>query len=369
MIARARLAGLGLGLLATVFWASLYVVTRLLFGNFTVDPLTLTFLRFLMASVFFVGLAAAMGRGRELFRALVRHGWTFAFLGLIGVFMEGALQFYSLQYTTAVRSCLFSNATPILTVLIAAVLLKDPVTPRIAAGMAVGLLAIILGMGQAGSDQFMGRSSYTGDLLALMSAVCWSVYTVGGIGVTRQYGGLISASAAMLAGTAITLAFLLATGRPVFPRHARAGLVGHGIPGGGRFGIGLRGLVQRFEISQGRRTGGVWLSFHHDHRRPGHAAGEGTADAHVWNCLCGSVAGHLADGRAGPAEMSRRAPPGPAGPAPLARWPGNGHAGTAIFSTKKQIFPVAGQCLQEYLQPETRKCDSAQIKFQKSLDK
>ncbi len=35
---RAWLAGLGLGLLATVFWASLYVVTRLLFGNFTVDP-------------------------------------------------------------------------------------------------------------------------------------------------------------------------------------------------------------------------------------------------------------------------------------------------------------------------------------------
>ena len=218
MIARGRMAGLGLGLLATVFWASLYVVTRLLFGNFTVDPLTLTFLRFLMASVFFVGLAAVMGRGRELFRALVRHGWTFAFLGLTGVFGEGALQFYSLQYTTAARSCLFANASPILTALIAAMLLKEPITPRMAAGMAVGLLAMILGMGgQAGSDQFMGRSSYTGDLLALMSAVCWSVYTVGGIGVTRQYGGLISASAAMLAGTAITLAFLLATGRPVFP--------------------------------------------------------------------------------------------------------------------------------------------------------
>lgn len=218
MMMRDKTAGLILGLVATAFWASLYVVTRLLFGNFTVDPLALTFIRFLMASVFFVGLVIAMGRGPALITALRERFWSFAFLGLTGVFGEGASQFYSLQYTTAARSCLFANASPILTVMIAAMFLKEPVTKRAGLGMIVGLLAMILGMGgQAGSDKYMGASSYVGDLLALLSAVCWSAYTVGGNGVTKRYGGLVSASAAMLVGTAITLGFLLATGRPVFP--------------------------------------------------------------------------------------------------------------------------------------------------------
>ncbi|MGI6088233.1 MAG: DMT family transporter [Kiritimatiellia bacterium] len=218
MLRRGKLVGLGLGLLATVFWASLYSVTRLLFGNFEVDPLTLTFLRFLMASVFFVGVAIVMGRGRDLLRALRRDGLAFIFLGLTGVFAEGALQFYSLQYTTGMRSCVFSNASPILTVLIAALWLKEPITRRMGIGMIVGLAAMILGLaGQPGSDQFMESSSYLGDFLALMSAVCWSLYTVGGDSVTKRYGGLISASSAMLTGTVITLVFLLITGRPVFP--------------------------------------------------------------------------------------------------------------------------------------------------------
>ena len=77
---------MGLGLLATVFWASLYVVTRLVFGNFVVDPLVLTFIRFLMASVFFVVVVVLMGQGRNLYAAIRGRFWTFAFLGLAGVF-------------------------------------------------------------------------------------------------------------------------------------------------------------------------------------------------------------------------------------------------------------------------------------------
>lgn len=213
-----KIIGLGLGLLATVFWASLYVVTRLVFGNFVVDPLVLTFIRFLMASVFFVMVIFLMGQGKELIRAIRERFWAFAFLGLTGVFGEGASQFYSLQYTTAARSCLFANTSPILTVIIAALFIKEPIRKRAVLGMIIGFCAMLLGMGgQPGSDQYMEKSRYFGDLLALLSAVCWSVYTVGGDSVTKRYGGLVSASAAMLLGTIITLGFLLATGRPVFP--------------------------------------------------------------------------------------------------------------------------------------------------------
>lgn len=237
MLPRTKIIGLSLGLLATAFWASLYVVTRLLFGNFTVDPITLTFIRFMMASIFFVGVTIVTGNGRALLRALRERFLMFAFLGLTGIFGEGVSQFYSLQYTTAARSCLFANASPILTIIIAAIILKEPLTKRAGWGMMIGLLAMILGMGgQSGSDQYMAKSSYIGDLLALLSAVCWSAYTVGGGGVTRRYGGLVSASAAMLTGTAITLVFLLITGReiiPVMPAQVWWGMVYLGVGASG----------------------------------------------------------------------------------------------------------------------------------------
>jgi drug/metabolite transporter (DMT)-like permease len=219
VITRSKLTGLGLGLIATVFWASLYVVTRLVFGNFHVDPLALTFIRFLMASVFFVGVILLTGQGRRLYSALRERFWTLVFLGLVGVFGEGVTQFYSLQYTTAARSCLFANTSPILTVCLAALVLKEPIRKHAVLGMTIGFAAMILGIaGRPGSDLYMEESRYSGDLLALLSAVCWAAYTVGGERVTRRYGGLISASAAMLLGTAITWGFLRLTGRPVFPR-------------------------------------------------------------------------------------------------------------------------------------------------------
>ncbi len=161
--------GWGLGLLATVFWASLYVVTRLLFRQFHGGSLTLTFLRFLMANVFFVGLAAVMGRGEELFRALVRHGWTaFAFLGLTGVFREGAAVFDPTSTRQRRAVVCFANASPILTALIAAMLLKNPHYPAHGRRNGrQGLLAMILGMGgQAGSDQFAQAA-------AVAWAICW----------------------------------------------------------------------------------------------------------------------------------------------------------------------------------------------------
>lgn len=218
MIVKGKIMGLGLGIMATAFWASLYVVTRMVFGNFSVDPLVLTFIRFLMASLFFIAVILLMGHGRKLYMALRGRFWTFAFLGLAGVFGEGASQFYSLQYTTAARSCLFANTSPILTVILAALFLKEPIRKRAVMGMIIGFFAMLMGMGgQPGSDQYMEKSRYLGDVLALLSAVCWSAYTVGGESVTKRYGGLVSASAAMLLGTVITLGFLLATGRPVIP--------------------------------------------------------------------------------------------------------------------------------------------------------
>ncbi len=99
-------------------------------------------------------------RPGKLFRALVRHeAGAFAFLGLIGVFMEGALQFIPCNTRQPFTSCLFfkryANSWQVADCRGA---VERPCHP--AHGRRDGRVncwqIILLGMGQAGASQFSG---------------------------------------------------------------------------------------------------------------------------------------------------------------------------------------------------------------------
>ena len=64
MLVRNKMIGLTLALVATVFWASFYVVGRYVFGENEngIDPVFFSFLRFMIASVFFILLLGCKGQ-------------------------------------------------------------------------------------------------------------------------------------------------------------------------------------------------------------------------------------------------------------------------------------------------------------------
>jgi len=213
-----KLLGLSLGFIATISWASFYVVSRFAFGGYEdrIDPVFFSFLRFLFAGVFFMFIILFTGQRKKLSVAVKKDWKLLSLLALTGIVGEGVLVFWSLKYTTAARSSLFANTSPIFTIIIAVFAANEILNKRKCLGMLIGFAGAAFAiLGNGSSDSYMTDSSVVGDLLALGSGVCWAAYTVWGARAAMRYGSLISTGAAIILGTAMLFFIVIFTNRPM----------------------------------------------------------------------------------------------------------------------------------------------------------
>lgn len=99
-------------------------------------------------------------------------------LGLAGVFAFNSLLYTGLQYTSAINGGLINSFTPIVTMFLAALVLKEKVTWRQAAGAVLSLLGVAL-IVCCGSLQVIASLSFNrGDLIIIASTFVWAFYTI-----------------------------------------------------------------------------------------------------------------------------------------------------------------------------------------------
>ncbi|MBE6367165.1 MAG: DMT family transporter [Lentisphaerae bacterium] len=184
-------------LTATMLWSSLYPVGRLLMlsGVNDLDPLALTWIRLFLSSVFFIPFLCLKGSGGTLCQAVKTDWKKLLLLALLGNVGEGYLLLASLCWTTAARASLLANASPIFTVIIAWLLLREKASWKMLSGMIIGFAGIIVAMGlTSGADCFGGGGlkGLLGDGLALASGICWAAYTVCGAEISRKYSDSVA---------------------------------------------------------------------------------------------------------------------------------------------------------------------------------
>jgi drug/metabolite transporter (DMT)-like permease len=190
-----RLAEVGV-LLVMLLWGANFIVIKS--AVMVMPPIGFTFLRFLLASsTLFVLL-----RWREGSVGLPRRD-------LIAMLALGALGFgaYQMLWTTGLTtvaagdSALIIAATPVLVALLAVVARSDVLTPVKLAGVLVSFagVAIVIASGPGLS---IGGSLF-GEIITLLAAVFWSIYTAFGAPYLRRISPLRATAWATAAGTAI----------------------------------------------------------------------------------------------------------------------------------------------------------------------
>ena len=178
---RGRAWGVVLVNLATMAWATNAVLGRWLRAD--VGPVTLTAMRFTVATAFLRLLL--QGRPPEERRYGKDKWWIFA-MGLAGAVGFSPLLYLGLRYSTAVNSSLIQGFSPLITALIAGLIIQEPVTPRQVVGAVLGLFGV-LGLISGGSLTFLLRLQFNpGDLILLAAAVVWAFYSVFGRRVMRN---------------------------------------------------------------------------------------------------------------------------------------------------------------------------------------
>lgn len=162
----------GLLSFASLCWSGNFVLGRAIAGH--VPPIATSTLRWLIP-VFFLWPFARdhLRRDWPLIRA---HPVPLLWLGLTGGALFSALQYISLQYTSALNISVLASLTPVLIVAAGALVFRDYLRPIQAAGITLSLLGVLVIVAR-GSLATLARLDFNwGDLIIIFNMSVFAIY-------------------------------------------------------------------------------------------------------------------------------------------------------------------------------------------------
>jgi drug/metabolite transporter (DMT)-like permease len=193
--------------LSAFLWSTTFVCARYLLAGKSIDPITLSTLRFAIGAFILLAFGLVWCRRRILAIRLrdFAHCLLMASFGVVGM---GVLLFFGQQHTSAINSSIIMQVCPIFIFLLG-IFIGERFT-------AVGFLGIVVSL--AGTAMLMNvltthglqmnfSLSNRGDLLVIGSAACWAVYAVFSKPLVNNLGGYAATTWVMVAG-ALELAVL-----------------------------------------------------------------------------------------------------------------------------------------------------------------
>lgn len=200
---RNAFAGVLFALLAAVGFSAKAILVKLAYQE-GVDAMTLLALRMAFSVPFFIAVALWMHRQHA--EPLTAHDrWLVLVLGLIGYYLSSFLDFLGLQYISAGLERLILFLYPTMTVVLSALIYKQPIGKKVLAAMALSYAGIALVfLHDIGIRQ--GDGIMLGAGLVFLSTLSYSSYLVGvghavkRIGTTRftAYAMVVASAASLL---------------------------------------------------------------------------------------------------------------------------------------------------------------------------
>jgi drug/metabolite transporter (DMT)-like permease len=197
-----------LGTVASLLWSTVFVFGRYLCSIALINPILIALLRFFSAGVISILYIILRGEARSL-SVLIEKPLTIGLLAITGIFGMGSGVFLALDRSTSVDVSIIMNSNAIFIIPLA-VLIGERLTLRKISGVIIGLLGCALVInGKLTGFLLIQREHFIGNLIALIAAMCWAVYTVAGKRLVREHGGLVVTGLNMMVGS-VPLFFLAA---------------------------------------------------------------------------------------------------------------------------------------------------------------
>jgi drug/metabolite transporter (DMT)-like permease len=202
---------------AIIFWGFSFIATKVALKE--VHPFSLLAMRFGIGACLLLFFQFRKEPG--FLRAFSSRDWvSIVFLAIVGIAGHNLLQAYGLLYTTAINTGWIVAVQPIFILLSARLFLREAITWRKAAGIALGFSGIFLIISRGVFSLSLFRVAGTlGDLLVLCSALTWAAFTVGGRGFLSRFSPLAAIAPIMAVGCLLTFLFSSVRGDWNFIRH------------------------------------------------------------------------------------------------------------------------------------------------------
>jgi len=160
--------------LSTLIWSGNFVLSRAM--NSTIPPAGFVFWRWLVAVVILAPIALPRLR-REW--PIVRANWRLMLVcGFFGMTLFNFLIYTAMHSTTAINAALVNSSIPVFIIIFARVFYGQRVTPRQQTGIALSLAGVAIIILQGEPSRIGTLSLNIGDLLVLLAAFAWALYSV-----------------------------------------------------------------------------------------------------------------------------------------------------------------------------------------------
>ncbi len=167
-------AGYAAGIMTWLLAGSVFVVVKI--GVREMPPWTFCFLRALISAL--VLLPFVSGHFRDMI-ALVRRRWLeAAFIGAIGLGLTQGVMFVALAHTSAINVGIIFALAPMVTMLLACVILHEPMNGWRGIGLAIAFVGIVTIAVHGSLAILLGLKIGIGDLYAFCAILFFGGYTV-----------------------------------------------------------------------------------------------------------------------------------------------------------------------------------------------
>ena len=155
-----------------LLWAGNAVVGRVV--SPLISPMTLNLLRWVLAFILLLPLAASVMRRDSLLWPQWRR---FVFLALLSTSGYNALLYLALNTSTPINVTLVGAGTPVWMLLIGRFFFGTPVSTRQSLGAALSIGGVLLVLCRGQWEQLMGLHLVAGDLYVLLASIGWAYYS------------------------------------------------------------------------------------------------------------------------------------------------------------------------------------------------
>lgn len=183
---------------STLFWGANFNLGKYVLD--TVDPLAAAAWRFILAAGIMV--LVVLLKERPDWQGIRRNLPALITMALVGIFGFNVAFFYGLHTTSSINGALIMTLNPTLTVVLAAVIVKEAITGRQLLGLTLSMLGIVVVV-TGGSWQRLTQLNFAlGDLLLLVGNLCWAAYSVMGKRSVKKLSALQTTAVTMVIGAA-----------------------------------------------------------------------------------------------------------------------------------------------------------------------
>lgn len=167
------LTGVALALTTVIIWSGNYVVAKGISKE--IPPISLAFYRWATASICIIPLA--WKKFQQERAAILQHKQYLFWASLTGIAIFNSFIYLAGHYTTAINLALIgTTAAPVFATIMAAIFLREHISPLRIAGMVVCFMGVLFLLSQGSWQKLLHFHFAKGDILILISAFSFAIY-------------------------------------------------------------------------------------------------------------------------------------------------------------------------------------------------